>query len=166
MKSTYKLIFFAAAILSLSVLPAIRGDCADKTSIQGADWHLVISSFEDGLGKIPVIGGLASISAENGQEGVIIQATIKPRSGNNLLVIELRDFRLVVGNEEFSPVTADLRPKGKNTVESIQWPNGHSSTLNKDDFPAQISIMYLVTKNSQKILSIKGGNPTPLLLSK
>jgi hypothetical protein len=162
MRTINKSVLIAAAVFLSSLLCSTHGNCIEEISIQGSDWKLIIHSFQDGLTKIPVIGGLTSISAGNNEEGVVIRGEIQPTGDNDRLLIELKDFKLSVGGKEFSPATADVRIKGKNNVESVQWPSGHSSTLNKGDFPAAISIMYLVTKNIKKVLLIKGGDPVPL----
>jgi len=39
---------------------------------------------------------------------------------------------------------------------------GHFSTLSKEDFPAEISLMYLVTKNSKKAFFAVGGESVKL----
>ena len=152
----------STAIFFLSFVNLIQCNCNDILSIKGKDWNLNIHSFQAGLTSIPVIGGLVSISAKNGQEGVIIKGDIHPTANNDNLVIYLNDFKMLVGDKEFSPATADVTRHNKSSLESIQWPAGHSSVLNKNDFPASISIMFLVTKNQKKTLIVTGGNPIPL----
>jgi hypothetical protein len=162
MEPKYRVGLIAFAIFLSSILSLNFAYCAEKFTIQSTEWNLIVHSFKDGLREIPVIGGLASIGAKNNQEGVIIRGVIQPATGNKRLVIELDYFKLIVGDKEFSPATADVQKKGKNSIESVQWPAGHSSTLSKEDFPAEISIMYLVTKNPQKALLIDSGKPVPI----
>jgi len=162
MEPKYRVGLIAFAIFLSSILSLNFAYCAEKLTIQSKEWNLTVRSFKDGLAEIPVIGGLASIGAKNNQEGVIIRGVIQPATGNKRLVIELDYFKLIVGEKEFSSATADIKKKGKNSTESIQWPAGHSSTLNKEDFPAEISIMYLVTKNPKKALLIGRGKQVVL----
>jgi len=162
MRANNKLVLIALAIFLSAVLFLNHGDCAEEFTIQSKEWNLTVHSIKDGLSEIPVIGGLASIGAKNNQEGVIIKGVIEPSAGNKRFVIELDYFKLIVGDEEFAPATADIKKKGKNSIESVQWPADHSSTLNKEAFPAGISIMYLVTKNPKKALLIGSGKPVPI----
>ena len=152
----------STVIFLLSFFNLIQCNGNDKLSIKGKDWKLNIHSFQAGLTSIPVIGGLVSISAKNGQEGVIIKGEIHPTINNESLVIDLKDFKMLVGDKEFTPATADVTRHSKSSLESIQWPAVHSSALDKNDFPASISIMFLVTKNQKKTLIVTGGNPIPL----
>lgn len=166
MRVNNKLVLIAFAIFLSSILSLNFAYCAEEITIQSKDWNLTIHSFKDDLSQIPVIGGLASIGAKKDQEGVIIRGVIQPATGNKRLIIELDYFKLIAGEKEFSPATADIKKKRKNSTESIQWPGGHSGTLSKEDFPAEISIMYLVTKNPKKALLIGRGKPVPISSTK
>jgi hypothetical protein len=162
MRSVKAPLFIAFIILMTLSLSLNQSDSAEKILIKSTDWNIKITSFEEGVSKIPVIGGLASISAKGDEEGVVIKAEIQPTPNNTRLVIDLKDFKLKVGEEEFTPFTADITVKGKNSIESVQGPGGYSSKLKKGDFPAGISIMYMVTKHPKKILLISGSEPVLL----
>lgn len=81
----------------------------------------------------------------------------------SLSSIELKDFKLLVGEKESIPAGVDIIRKSKNDMEVINSHSGyHSSTLSREDFPTKISIQYLVDKNPEKFFVIKGGDPVPL----
>lgn len=168
MRIVNKSIVISVTIFVSSILCLNNGHGAEKVSILNHDWHLTINSFQDGLTKIPVWGGKNYISARElkgggVEEGVVIKGEINPTAANTSREINLKDFKLVVGTEEFYPFFAEMESKKKNTVEQVGWPGGYSSILvDKGDFPAAISIMYLVKPNQKKVLIFGGSAPVTL----
>ena len=164
MRIVNKLIVIAFAIFVSSALCSNNSYGGENISIQNHDWQLIIHSFQDGLPKIPVWGGenyIAARKLKDGglEEGIVIKGQINPTATNTSREINLKDFKLVVGTEEFYPFFAEIESKGEKTVEQITWPGGYSRQLvDEGYFPAAIAIMYLVKPNKKKEL-IFGGSP-------
>jgi len=135
---------------------------ANPQTVVASQWILTIRHVEDGLPKVPVNGGLTSISAEQGEEGLVIRGTLMPTSRNADFQIDLRDYKLLCGVTEKLPVTMDVTPKtGKNTF-SVQWPGGKLDSLSKDDFPARVTAVYVTPKSAKKIFTLADSRPTNL----
>ncbi len=167
MRTKNKGVFIIVPFFLAIALYSIYGNCSDPLSINGRDWKLTIHSLHTDLKDLPAVGGLTSIRVPDNKEGVEIIGEIEPSRENDRLVIELKDFKLLVGSKEFFPAGADIVRKSKNDMEVIDSHSGyHSSALNEKDFPAKISIQFLVDKNPQKLLFIKGSSQVPLPYAK
>jgi hypothetical protein len=135
---------------------------AKLREVVASDWVLTIESVEDGLSKVPVIGGLSTISTQEGEEGFVMRGTLNPTRQNADLHIDLRHYKLLCDASEKLPVTMDVTPRTRKTIQSVQWPGGKLDTLSKDDFPASVALIYLTPKSATKLFTLADSRPTSL----
>jgi hypothetical protein len=130
----------------------------NQTIIESTNWTLNIRSIQKFDKSIPVVCGLTSISLNDNQVGLYIEATLEPSKSNKELSIDImKDYIVKSDNNIHNPASMCISLKDKNL--EIDQQSGVVNDLSKTDYPANVAISYIVKKSNNIVLIFEDSKP-------
>jgi len=143
---------------SIFILSSYVTASEPKKIINSSNWQLTIEDYKINLLKIPVVCGLTTISAREGEVGIFIEAQLQPSKSNTNYVIDLmKDYIIKSGIKESNPADMCVSTKDKNIV--LDQSSGRLTDLLQKDFPVKIKISYLILKSDSISFILEDSKP-------
>ena len=155
--------YFSFFSLSMCLFfAASSGHCEAFSSISSKNWTLTIDSYQDNQSNLPFAKGALTLLVPKTHEGIVMRGQIKPIAGNANLVVKLEEFAIFVNGKESLPFGVEITKQKSDELIPVRWPKGHSNEFNEEDFPADISIYYMIDPGNVKTFTFDGATPVSL----